>query len=228
MARHRLCRATVVGRLRLAVVALLMLAAAVPVHAAPSPPIPPIVPATPATLTTPIAPAALPLPADSIYQLPVLLTDQTGHSFRLDERRGQPMLISMFFTSCQFVCPMLTDALRDTAAKLQAGEREQLKILMVSFDPAHDSVAVLKRTADQHRLDSPQWTLARADDKSVRKLAAVLGIQYRALSNGDFNHTTALILIDADGRIAGRTAQLGVADAAFVKLVKAAAQSQGR
>ena len=57
---------------------------------------------------------------------------------------------------------------------------------------------------------------------------AVLGIQYRALSNGDFNHTTALILIDADGRNAGRTAQLGVADAAFVKLVKAAAQSQGR
>ena len=154
-----------VGRLRLAVVALLMQAAAVPAHAAPSPPSPPTVP------TASIAPAALPLPADSIYQLPVLLTDQTGRSFRLDERRGQPMLISMFFTSCQFVCPMLTDALRDTAAKLQAGEREQLKILMVSFDPAHDSVAVLKRTADQHRLDSPQWTLARAEDKSVRKLA---------------------------------------------------------
>lgn len=214
--------------LRLAAAALLMQAAAAPAHAAPSPPTVPTAPTPPTVPTASIALAALPLPADSIYQLPVLLTDQTGRSFRLDERRGQPMLISMFFTSCQFVCPMLTDALRDTAAKLQAGEREQLKILMVSFDPAHDSVTVLKRTADQHRLDSPQWTLARADDKSVRKLAAVLGIQYRALSNGDFNHTTALILIDADGRIAGRTAQLGVADAAFVKLVKAAAQSQGR
>jgi len=58
----------------------------------------------------------------------------------------------------------------------------------------------------------------------VRKLAAVLGIQYRALKNGDFNHTTALILLDADGRIAGRSTQLGNADPAFVKAVKAAAQ----
>ena len=165
---------------------------------------------------------ATPLPADSIYQLAVPLTDQNGRSFRLDEHRGQPMLISMFYTSCQFVCPMLIDALRDTEARLNEAERARLHVLMVSFDPAHDSVAVLKRTADQRHLDSAHWTLARTDAKNVRKLAAVLGIQYRALPDGEFNHTTALILIDADGRIAGRTAKLGDADPAFVKLVKAA------
>ena len=170
------------------------------------------------------APAG-PLPPDSIYQLPATLTDQTGRSFRIDEKRGHPMLISMFYTSCQAVCPMLIDALRDTEAKLNSDERERLSVLMVSFDPAHDSVAVLKQTADQRRLDPAHWTLARSDEKTVRKLAAVLGIQYRALANGEFNHTTALILIDADGRIAGRTAQLGDADPAFVKLVKAAAQA---
>jgi protein SCO1 len=170
------------------------------------------------------APAA-PLPPDSIYQLAATLTDQTGRSFRIDEKRGHPLLISMFYTSCQAVCPMLIDALRDTEAKLKGDERERLSVLMVSFDPAHDSVAVLKQTADQRHLDPAHWTLARSDEKTVRKLAAVLGIQYRALANGEFNHTTALILIDADGRIAGRTAQLGDADPAFVKLVKAAAQA---
>ena len=169
------------------------------------------------------APAAL-LPTDSVYQLPVSLTDQQGRITQLADRRGQPVLVSMFYTSCQFVCPMLIDALRDTEAKLSAEERARLSILMVSFDPEHDSVAVLKRTADQRELDSAHWTLARTDAKSVRKLAAVLGIQYRALKNGDFNHTTALILLDADGRIAGRSAQLGNADPAFVKLVKAVAQ----
>ena len=165
-----------------------------------------------------------PLPADSIYQLALPLTDQNGRSFRLDEHRGQPMLISMFYTSCQFVCPMLIDALRDTEARLTDAERARLHVLMVSFDPAHDSVAVLKRTADQRHLDAAHWSLARADARNVRKLAAVLGIQYRALPDGEFNHTTALILIDADGRIAGRTAKLGDADPAFVKLVKAAVQ----
>jgi protein SCO1/2 len=177
------------------------------------------------------APAAAPekaaasaLPTDSVYQLPLSLTDQQGRKAPMADRRGHPVLVSMFYTSCQFVCPMLVEALRDTEAKLSAEERARLSVLMVSFDPEHDSVAVLKRTAEQRGLDSSHWTLARTDAKSVRKLAAVLGIQYRALANGDFNHTTALILLDAEGRIAGRSSQLGNADPAFVKLVKAAAQ----
>jgi protein SCO1 len=176
-------------------------------------------------LTCTLATAVPALPADSIYQLAVPLTDQAGRDFQLEDRRGRPMLVSMFYTSCQFVCPMLIEALRDTETTLGADERARLSVLMVSFDPEHDSVAVLKQTADERRLDGTRWTLARTDAKSVRKLAAVLGIQYRALKNGDFNHTTALLLIDADGRIAGRTSKLGSADPAFVKLVKAAAHA---
>jgi protein SCO1 len=166
------------------------------------------------------------LPTDSIYQLSVPLTDQGGHTFALEERRGQAMLVSMFYTSCKFVCPMLIEALQDTEAKLSAEERGHLSVMMVSFDPVHDTVAVLKRTADQRQLDASHWTLARSDAKSVRKLAAVLGIQYRAIANGDFNHTTALLLIDAEGRIAGRTTKLGNADPSFVKLVKNAAKAE--
>ena len=63
--------------------------------------------------------------------------------------------------------------------------------------------------------------IATEGDKNVRKLAAVLDIQYRALDNGDFNHSTALILVDAQGRIVGRTSELAGADPAFVKLLKA-------
>ena len=168
------------------------------------------------------------LKADSIYQLPVTLTDQQGREQRLVDRRGHPVLVSMFYTSCQFVCPMLIEALSATEAKLSAAERANVSVLMVSFDPEHDSVAVLRRTAEQRRLDPAHWTLARTDAKSVRKLAAVLGIQYRALPNGDFNHTTALILLDGEGRIAGRTTQLGTADPAFVKLVKGATHRADR
>lgn len=172
------------------------------------------------------ASATTPLPADSIYQLKVALTDQNGKNFLLEERRGQPMLISMFYTSCQFVCPMLIEALKATEAKLSEEERSHLSVMMVTFDSVHDTVAILKKTADQRQVDSARWSLARTDAKTVRKLAAVLGIQYRALPKGEFNHTTALILIDADGRIAGRTTQLGDADASFVKLVKAATKPQ--
>jgi protein SCO1/2 len=165
------------------------------------------------------------LPANSVYQLAVALTDQDGREFRLGDQRGKPMLLSMFYSSCQFVCPMLIDTLRDTESKLGPGERNQLAVLMVSIDPAHDTVAVLRQKATERAIATPRWAMARTDAASVRKLAAVLGIQYRALANGEFNHTTALILLDADGRIVARSSQLGSADPAFVRKVRQTLQA---
>lgn len=178
--------------------------------------------AAPPDGTAPAGPGAdVRLPADSVYQLPLTLTDQQGRSLPLAAGRGHPVLVSLFYTSCQFVCPMLVEALRATEAKLSAAERARVSVLMVSIDPEHDSVAVLASTARQRELDTARWSLARTDATSVRKLAAVLGIQYRALANGEFNHSTVLILLDSEGRIAARTARLGDADPAFVRRVKA-------
>jgi protein SCO1 len=172
------------------------------------------------------ADAAVPaLPSHSLYQLQATLEDQHGKRVMLDAGRGHPVLVSMFYTSCQFVCPMLIETLRATEAKFSDAERQRLTVLMVTFDPAHDTVAVLKQTAEQRQVDGSRWALARTDANSVRKIAAVLGIQYRALGNGDFNHTTAVVLLDAEGRVVGRTSQLGAADPAFVALLKAQLQA---
>jgi len=46
----------------------------------------------------------------------------------------------------------------------------------------------------------------------VRKLAAALGVQYRAIENGDFNHSTVISLLDRDGRIASRSSRTGELD----------------
>lgn len=160
------------------------------------------------------------LPASSLYQLEVPLADQNGVDFQLDARRGQPLLITMFYSSCQFACPRIMDALKRTQASLTPAERIRVPVLAVTFDPARDDVAALKGVIDAHHLDTASWTLARTDPGHVRKLAAALGIKYRALANGDFNHTSVLILLDADGRVVGKTFTIGAADPVFVKQVK--------
>ncbi|MCI1013411.1 MULTISPECIES: SCO family protein [Herbaspirillum] len=164
------------------------------------------------------------LPGDSVYQLDARFTDQDGRPFSLAQRRGQPMLVGMFYTSCEFVCPLLVEALRNTEAGLTAPERARLSVLLITIDPVRDTVAVLKRTAGQREIDSPRWTLARSDVATTRKLAAILGLQYRALPNGDFNHSTDLILLDAEGRVAARTKQLSGIDPEFLRKVKLSAQ----
>lgn len=157
-----------------------------------------------------------PLPANSIYQLSVPFTDQLGRTSKLEDWRGKPVMISMFYSSCQFVCPRIVEALKRT----EEGLAIKVPVLMVSFDPVRDDTAALKAMADERHIDAKRWTLARTDARNVRKLAAMLGIQYRELPSGEFNHSSVITLLDAEGRVVGKTATLGEADPAFVKLAK--------
>lgn len=167
-----------------------------------------------------LAGPALALPGDSVYQLDATLTDQLGHAVKLDTARGQPVLVSMFYTSCQFVCPMLIDAARDTRAALGEAERRRVKVLLISFDSARDTPAKLESMARERGLDASQWTLARTDPATVRKIAALLKFQYRALPDGEFNHSAELILLDGEGRITARTSMLAGADAKLVGAIR--------
>lgn len=159
------------------------------------------------------------LPGDSIYRLPLALTDQDGHASNLADRRGKPQLVSMFYTSCPYICPLVIDTLKKTQRALPPEERSRLAVLLVSFDPDRDTPERLHDVFGERKLDVATWTLARTDATDVRKLAAVLDIQYRALANRDINHTSALILLDADGRIVARTDKIGEVDADFVSAI---------
>jgi len=171
-------------------------------------------------LAQPANPATGPLPGDSVYNLDASLVDQDGKTLRFADGRGQPRLVSMFYSSCKFVCPMIIDTLRRTERSLPDADRRRLGVLMVSFDPDRDTPEALKNVAAKHKVDLMRWTLARAEDADVRRLAAVLGIQYKLRDDGDYNHSSVMILLDAEGRIVARTERMGELDADFVNAVK--------
>ena len=129
--------------------------------------------------------------------------------------RGAPLVVSMFYSSCDMVCPLIFETIKQTRLALPPDKRERVNVLMISFDPERDTVAQLKATAAAHGCDS-HWTLVRASDADVRQIAAVLGVQYRRLPSGAFNHSSAILLLDKDGRIAARTGKLGEVDPQFV------------
>ena len=165
-----------------------------------------------------------PLPRDSVYQLPVRLTDQDGARFQWASRRGKVQLVSMFYTSCQYICPLIVDSGKAVERQLAPAERERLGILLVSMDPKRDNPAALMSIVDKRKLDTTRWTLASPAPADVRGIAGVLGIRYRALADGEFNHTSALVLLDAEGRILARSEQMGSRpDPEFVAAVRRAA-----
>jgi protein SCO1 len=160
------------------------------------------------------------LPGDSVYQLSLPLVDQTGKSFDFASLRGKPRLITMFYTSCPYMCPLIIDTARMTERQLTESQRARLSVLMVSFDASRDDPATLKAQADMRKIDTTRWTLARTDAVNVRKLAAILGIQYRQLDDGDFNHSSVLILLDGEGRIIARSDVMGKTDPEFIAAIK--------
>lgn len=174
------------------------------------------------------AAAAGGLPGDSVYRLTAGFTDQDGHDFHLADRVGKPQVVSLFYTSCRYVCPLIIDSAKAVERSLEPAQRDRVAFLIVSMDPARDDPAALRGIVDKRSLDTRRWTLARTDKAAVRQLAALLDVRYRELADGEFNHTSALVLLDAQGRRLARTERLGgAADAEFVDAVKAALNAAG-
>jgi len=160
-----------------------------------------------------IADDSVALPGDSIYQLDLVLTNQDAKDSRLQDLRGHPVLIAMFYTSCKYVCPLIIDSVKRVDQALDASERQRLRVVLVSFDPEHDTPQALKTVGEERHVDLARWSLMRTDAESVRKLAAVLGVQYRAIAGGDFNHSAVISLLDAQGRIVAHSSRTGELDA---------------
>jgi protein SCO1 len=166
--------------------------------------------------------AAAELPRSSVYQLDVTLTDQDGHAGQWRDAAnagGGPRIVGMFYSRCDYVCPMLFEAIKNIEASLPAPARDRLQVGLITLDPARDDTAALKKTALQRAGDPTRWHLYRTPVAEVRKLAGVLGVQYRQLSNGEFNHSTLMILLDSQGNELARTEQISKIDPVFLKAV---------
>lgn len=156
------------------------------------------------------APAAAPtpLPGDSVYQLQARLLDQAGRSVQWSQLRGKPRLVTMFYSNCPFMCPLIIQTGQGVDHALTPAQRARLGVAMVSMDPKRDTPAALAALAAKRRVDA-RWLLLQPRPADVRAIAGVLQIRYRALANGEFNHTSVLILFDANGRELARTEAMG-------------------
>ncbi|MCB9743891.1 MAG: SCO family protein [Alphaproteobacteria bacterium] len=145
-------------------------------------------------------PAAAADPGSSIYLLDLPLRDHNGETIALDVHRGHPTLVAMFYATCPSACPMLIKDLQTLEAALSPEEQASLRVLLVSLDPATDDRDALAEVVERHALDGARWTLAAPEPERVRDLAAVLGVSYRRLESGEFNHSSLITLLDAEGR----------------------------
>lgn len=152
---------------------------------------------------------------DSLYQLDARYMSDAGEAFTLARLRGRPVILAMFFASCNFACPLLVADITRLQAALPVPLRDGAAIVLVSFDVVRDTPAALKKYRDD-RLLGPQWHLLHGDDDAVAELAALLGVKYKQEADGQFAHSNLITILNAEGEIVHQRAGLqgGLADAA--------------
>jgi len=165
---------------------------------------------------------------DSIYALPASLVDQRGRPVGLEVFRGHPVLISMFYASCPDACPLLIADLQRIESELSPRIRADLRIVLVSLDPGRDIPDALLALARARHLDESRWRLLRAPEDTVREIAALLGIKYRRLPDGNFNHSSVITLLSPDGVIVARDEAIGGPHEALLRGLRVARSTPSR
>jgi protein SCO1/2 len=142
--------------------------------------------------------------APSLYELDVMLTDQDGQRRTLESFRGKPLVLTMFYGTCPYACPLIISDIKRALAKAAPDARSEYNVALVSFDPERDTPKLLKGLAGVHQVDLPAWRLTRADDGKERELSAVLGIKYKKLKTGAIQHTSVIAVLDRRGKLRHR------------------------
>ncbi len=104
---------------------------------------------------------------------------------------------------------MTIDTLRGIDGQLTSRQRAKLNFVLLSLDPARDTPESLRALAQERGIASPRWLIGRTSEADARAFATASQIQYRTLSDGSIDHSTALTLIDERGRLLARLADGG-------------------
>ncbi len=149
---------------------------------------------------------AVDLPGDSIYNLNSEWTDQSGRKLHLSDLRGKPVVVSMVYMKCQYSCPMTVARMKEVEKALSEANKSKVQFLLVTFDIKHDTPDVMSKYAQKNHLDPKQWMFLTAkNETTVREFSTLIDFKYKGLPSGEFEHSYAIVALDADGRILGRT-----------------------
>ena len=128
-------------------------------------------------------------------------TDSFGKPVKLADYAGQPLLVSLIFTSCHHVCPALTRHLKTAVdAAREALGHDSFKIVTIGFDTPNDTPERMRDFAHKQGIDEPGWSFLSGSAETMAKLVKNVGFIYFDTPRG-FDHITQVTVVNRDGVI---------------------------
>ena len=132
------------------------------------------------------------------------LLNQNGDTITQDYYDGKIYVADFFFTTCQTICPIMTDHM----LKIQKKLKNDPNVLLLSHTviPQADSVPQLKKYAIEKGIDDQKWNLVTGDKKQIYELARKSYLAAKSEGDAgpfDMIHTENFVLVDKEKRIRG-------------------------
>lgn len=135
------------------------------------------------------------------------LTDQNGQRLTNEDLRGSFVLYNFIYTRCLEPCGGLNQTMQEIQARLDEVELGEIdmQFVSISFDPEHDTPAVMRAYADSLGADEAHWKFVTATEETLLKTIIGSGFEayYNQNDDGSFSFDPKFVLVDGWGVIRG-------------------------
>lgn len=166
-----------------------------------------------APLEAPPAEAPMPAPSPRVGLLnagdavpDATFVDQDGGRRTFGGFRGSAVVLTFIYTRCPLpaFCPLMDRHFAAMQPRLAADPQlKKVRLVTVSFDPANDTPAVLKKHAQELRADPARWTFLTGERDDIDRFAARFGVAVTRAPNDarDITHNLRTVIVDSTGRV---------------------------
>ncbi|RDK88383.1 protein SCO1/2 [Marinirhabdus gelatinilytica] len=134
---------------------------------------------------------------------PFSLKNQNGETITEATYEDKIYVADFFFTTCQTICPVMTDHM----AQIQQELKNDAEVLLLSHtvQPEVDTVTQLKKYALEKGVNDEKWNLVTGDKEQIYNLArkSYLAAKDAPYSPYELIHTENFVLVDKKKRIRG-------------------------
>lgn len=133
------------------------------------------------------------------------LRDQRERPARLEDWRGQVVLMTGVYSHCTASCPGLLIELRTLLDDLPEDVRSRLQVVALSLDPERDSSELMQAVEAAYNFSYPQFRFLNGEKPVMAELLRRYHFspQFNE-KTGQIDHANLFILIDREGFIAYR------------------------
>ncbi len=124
--------------------------------------------------------------------------------------KGKVAVIGFIYTNCPDICPMTTHNMQLAEEKLSKDQLNDVKFLLITFDPDRDTPSILTKFASVREMNMDDWELLTGSTKNINTILDEFNVKaihddttYNDNGRPDYFiiHTDRISLVDENGNL---------------------------